>query len=234
MQPNERMKSSPPWLWTSHHDPHKNENWKIALRWEYQKEEEKTLLLYQKISWNLQEKENSTETSIKKSLCSPSCLFLEDGQFSWKVEDLDQLGGGDGSTVSNIKTGILRGVYIASENIAGIRQIGHSSSGFLKNQILTATSFQRHEWHQIKGGTTLDAYLATRLLRQSVQQRALIFQLVGDIVQKEPIRSLSIWKLTQQNMPPHDSFPENFVMSWTCEIRFSGTGFQVHSHEAHQ
>ena len=32
----------PPWLWTSHHDPHKNENWKIALRWEYQKEEEKT------------------------------------------------------------------------------------------------------------------------------------------------------------------------------------------------
>ena len=52
---------------------------------------------------------------------------------------------GDGITVSNIKTGILRGVYIASENIAGIRQIGHSSSGFLKNQILTATSFQRHE-----------------------------------------------------------------------------------------
>ena len=49
---------------------------------------------------------------------------------------------GGGSTVSNIS--ILRGVYIASENIAGIRQIGHSSSGFLKNQILTATSFQRH------------------------------------------------------------------------------------------
>ena len=144
MQPNERMKSSPPGCELVIMIRIRMKIGKLPLGENIRRRKKKPPTLPKNLVESPGKRKFDRDVNKEKLVLAILSIF---GRWTIFVKGggSGSAGGGDGSAVSNIKTGILRGVYIASENIAGIRQIGHSSSGFLKNQILTATSFQRHE-----------------------------------------------------------------------------------------
>ena len=142
MQPNERMKSSPPGCELVIMIRIRMKIGKLPLGENIRRRKIKPPTLPKNLVESPGKRKFDRDVNKEKLVLAILSIF---GRWTIFVKGGGSGSAGGGSTVSNIKTGILRGVYIASENIAGIRQIGHSSSEFLKNLILTATSFHRHE-----------------------------------------------------------------------------------------